>query len=175
MAECCFWGSIQGGASLIGLSHRESSFVSPGSLPHSSAAIEVHAQDGQGRFRRRSLRFSETMDHAGALRKFYSPFADTGPDVAGSGGCQIPPTHLLNRKMAAEMYPARHSSTTQEAVRPKTMSDVCLWPGPGNSAGGPTEQKCDTAPVLPKMMGGAFSLGLFVLWRAHRHMKRIRA
>ena len=72
---------------------------------------------------------SEMMEHAAFLRKFYSPFVNLSPGIAGFEDCESLLTHLKNIRMIAEKYLVRNFLSIQLALGQEDLDNVYRRPG----------------------------------------------
>ena len=91
----------------------------------------------------------------------YAPFVDIVLGMVGLEACDSPLAHPLDRKVVAEMHPARNFPTSLAAVQSETTSTAFWPPGMGNPAGSLAGKRCDMARLLPVTIDGAFLLGIF--------------
>ena len=99
------------------------------------------------------------MEHVAILRKFYSPFVNLSPGIAGSEGCENPLTQLKTMRLIAEKYLARNFLSIQLALGQEDLDNVYRRPGAENAAGGLTKEKSDLAPLLRLLQVGFFYPG----------------
>ena len=102
---------------------------------------------------------SKMMEHAAFLRKFYSPFVNLSPGIAGSEDCENLLAQLKTMRMIAEKYLARNFLSIQLALGQEDLDNVYRRPDAENAADGLTKEKSDLAPLLRLLRAGSFYPG----------------
>ena len=94
------------------------------------------------------------------LRECYAHFVNRCPGVAGFEDRESLFAHLENKKIAAEVFPVRHTLAIEQAVETHDLGSVSWFPGLENPADGLTETKSYVAPLPRLVESGTYNPGI---------------